>query len=103
MNKSIALAADASPLAAFLAPVLMSDPSRMLIPILTRALPSERLGRDDRLYSFESPYLVLRDALDHAVAAAREITPEEAEARANARRPETPEPAKDDDGEDADN
>lgn len=62
MNKSIALAADASPLAAFLAPVLMSDPSRMLIPILTRALPSERLGRDDRLYSFESPYLVLRDA-----------------------------------------
>jgi trigger factor len=47
--------------------------------------------------------LVLRDALDHAVAAAREITPEEAEARANARRPETPEPAKDDDGEDAEN
>jgi hypothetical protein len=47
--------------------------------------------------------LVLRDALDHAVAAAREITPEEAEARANARRPATPEPAKDDDGEDAEN
>jgi trigger factor len=46
--------------------------------------------------------LILRDALDHAVAAAKEITPEEAEARANARRPEAVEAAKGDDGGDAD-
>jgi trigger factor len=46
--------------------------------------------------------LTLRDALDHAVAAAKEISPEEAEARANARRPQAETPAKEDDGEDAD-
>jgi FKBP-type peptidyl-prolyl cis-trans isomerase (trigger factor) len=46
--------------------------------------------------------LTLRDGLDHAVKAAKEITPEEAEARANARSPQTDAGAKDDDGEDAD-
>ena len=51
--------------------------------------------------------LTLRKALDHAVAAATEITPEEAEARAKARRPEAPAessdaaPAKDDDESEA--
>ena len=56
MNNSIALAADASRLAALLALVLMSHPSRMLIPVLTRALPSGRLGSDHRpTCSFEVP------------------------------------------------
>lgn len=58
MHKSIALAAEASRLAALLAPVLESHPSRMLIPVLTRALPSGRLGRDHRpTCSFEGPKL----------------------------------------------
>ena len=42
--------------------------------------------------------LQLRDALDHAVAAAKEITPEQAEARANAREPKVAEPAKAEEG-----
>ena len=42
--------------------------------------------------------LQLRDALDHAVAAAKEITPEQAEARANAREPQVAEPAKAEEG-----
>jgi hypothetical protein len=36
--------------------------------------------------------------LDHAVAAAKEITPEQAEARANAREPQVAEPAKAEEG-----
>ena len=60
MNKSIALAADASRLAALLPLVLMSHPSRMLISVLTRALPSGRLGRDHRPNrSFEGPNALL--------------------------------------------
>ena len=70
-----------------------SESDEVIARIMSDAPMREDVRRD----------LVLRDALDHAVAAAREITPEEAEARANARRPETPEPAKDDDGEDAEN
>jgi trigger factor len=45
--------------------------------------------------------LTLRKALDHAVAAAREITPEEAEARAAARRPAPAEDVTETPGEDA--
>ena len=48
MNQSIALAEIASRLAALLAGFLKSHPSKMLIAVLTRALPSGRLGRDHR-------------------------------------------------------
>ncbi|MCX6391555.1 MAG: hypothetical protein NTX95_03540 [Actinobacteria bacterium] len=63
----------------------------------------ERIMGDSAMREDVRRDLTLRDALDHAVAAAKEISPEEAEARANARRPQAETPAKEDDGEDADN
>lgn len=63
----------------------------------------ERIMSDAAMREDVRHDLILRDALDQAVAAAKEITADEAEARANARSPKPVEPAKDDDGEDAAN
>jgi hypothetical protein len=46
MDNSSILAADPSRMAALLAPLLVSHPSRMLTALLTRALPGGRLDRD---------------------------------------------------------
>ncbi|MGI9117668.1 MAG: trigger factor [Gaiellales bacterium] len=61
----------------------------------------ERIMSDTPMREDVRRDLILRDALDHAVKAAKEITPEEAEARANARRPQAETSAKDEDGDDA--
>ena len=48
MNNSMALAADPSRLAALRSLVLTSHLSRMLVPVLDRALPIGRLGGEHR-------------------------------------------------------
>lgn len=58
----------------------------------------ERIMNDVAMREDVRRDLQLRDALDHAVAAAKEITPEQAEARANAREPQVAEPAKAEEG-----
>ncbi len=65
-----------------------SEPEEVIERIMSDAPMREDVRRD----------LQLRDALDHAVAAAKTITPEAAEARANARSPQDPPAAKTEEG-----
>ncbi|MBJ7248756.1 MAG: hypothetical protein JHC83_05920, partial [Thermoleophilia bacterium] len=58
----------------------------------------ERIMKDAAMREDVRRDLQLRDALDHAVTAAKEITPEQAEARANAREPQVAESAKAEEG-----